>query len=385
MIVGIDASNLRNGGGITHLVEILRAAKPEEMHFSQIIIWGSLETLRHLEERPWLEKRFEPMLERGRIQRVIWQCFLVSRRARELGCQVLFSPGGLVVGNFYPAVTMSRNMLPFEWGELVRYGISARTFKLLVLRLVQSWSFRRVAGLMFLTTYARDTVMKVIGSTKAMTAVVPHGVDHGLVTNQHTKQPISQFTRERPCRLLYVSSVDVYKHQWYVVEATGILRAAGFPVTLELVGHAYPPALRRLRQAMRRIDPEGESIKYVGALPRSELRAHYSAADVLIFASSCENLPNILLEGMAARLPIACAQCGPMPEVLGETGLFFDPESPHAIAETIKLPSNSSEMRTHLASTAFIRSRNYSWSRCANETFTFLNAVWRYANNRAQP
>ena len=37
MILGIDASNLRAGGGVTHLVELLRAASPQQQGFSRVL------------------------------------------------------------------------------------------------------------------------------------------------------------------------------------------------------------------------------------------------------------------------------------------------------------------------------------------------------------
>lgn len=40
MRLGIDASNIRTGGGVTHLIELLRAAKPQEHGFDEVIVWG---------------------------------------------------------------------------------------------------------------------------------------------------------------------------------------------------------------------------------------------------------------------------------------------------------------------------------------------------------
>ena len=57
------------------------------------------------------------------------------------------------------------------------------------------------------------------------------------------------------------------------------------------------------------------------------LPEHLREAELFVFASSCENLPNILIEGMAAGLPIACSRRPPMPEVLGDAGESFDPEA----------------------------------------------------------
>ena len=79
--------------------------------------------------------------------------------------------------------------------------------------------------------------------------------------------------------------------------------------------------------------------------------------------------------GVAAGLPIACAERGPMPSVLGDAGLYFDPEVPQSIAAAVERLYRDAELRRDLATRAFHRARQYSWARCARETFAFLNAV----------
>src|SRR2546426_5596379 len=81
MRLGIDASNLRAGGGVTHLIEMLRAANPRAHGFSQVIVWGGKATLNQIEDRPWLEKVFQPLLDKGLPYRVYWQRFRLSRLA----------------------------------------------------------------------------------------------------------------------------------------------------------------------------------------------------------------------------------------------------------------------------------------------------------------
>ena len=47
--VGIDATNLRQGGGITHLAELLNELKPEELRISRVFVWaGSAMTARSI-------------------------------------------------------------------------------------------------------------------------------------------------------------------------------------------------------------------------------------------------------------------------------------------------------------------------------------------------
>jgi len=386
MILGIDAANLLDGGTVTHLVELLWVADPQAHGFSQVVLWGARRTLDRVDDRPWLVKSCRPLLERRLPWRVYWQQFQLSKLARDAGCRLLFVPGSLHSGDFHPVVTMSRNMLPFEWRELRRSGWTWASLRLLLLRWTQGRSFRRADGLIFLTQYAQEVVMRVIKNSAARTTIIPHGVDDRFVCPPREQFPVGHYSAERPFRILYVSVINVYKHQWHVAAAVAQLRAEGLPVLLELVGPSYPPALARLRKTLARVDPASEFVRYLGRIPHSELHARYAGADLCLFASTCENMPNILLEGMASGLPIACSDRGPMPEVLGDAGVYFDPEKPDEIARALRELIESPELRTKLAQSSFERVRRYSWRRCADETFKFLAEVARSFHNKgSQP
>ena len=60
LVVGIDASNLRNGGGLTHLIELLAAAEPKSHQIERIVVWACEKTLSTLAERTWLQKEALP-------------------------------------------------------------------------------------------------------------------------------------------------------------------------------------------------------------------------------------------------------------------------------------------------------------------------------------
>lgn len=375
MILGIDASNLRAGGAVTHLVQLLAAAEPGVPGFSQVVVWAGRAVRARIEERPWLLKQGEPLLERGLLHRTYWQYFRLSGLARQAGCDVLLVPGGSFAGDFQPTVTMSQTMLPFDKAERRRFGWSWMRVKLGILRVAQGRAFRRTDGLIFLTEYARNAVMNASRRKVGRTTIVPHGVDRRFVCPPREQLTLSQYSADRPLRLLYVSTIDMYKHQWHVVEAVARLRADGLPVTLDLVGAAYPPALRRLRQTLDRVDPRCEWVRYSGLVPYTELPRRYKEADVFVFASSCENMPITLLEGMASGLPIVCSCRGPMPEILGDAGLYCDPEIPGDIAETLRRVIELPELRAELAGASFARAKKYSWARCAQETFGFLASV----------
>jgi predicted dehydrogenase/glycosyltransferase involved in cell wall biosynthesis len=386
MRICIDASNISRGGGLTHLVQLLRHDLPD-LGIECVFVWASSATLAAIEDRPWLIKRTEATLERNFLRRALWQRNRLGPLARADRCDVLFVPGGTFATSFRPVVTMSRNLLPFELQELFRYGLSALTLKFLVLRWTQSRAMRVADGTIFLTHYARDAVTARIGPLPGQTVLVPHGADASFRAPLQRFRHLSECSTDQPFRVVYVSIIDVYKHQDHVAQAVADLRDRGYPIQLNLVGPSYPPALDRLKKLLARIDPQGITIRLVGPKRYEELPAVYAEADLAVFASSCENMPNILLEMMAAGLPIACSNRGPMPEILG-AGEYFDPEHPRDIAAAIERLMLSPERRQQSAMRAQARTILFSWQRCTTDTFTFLNAVvkrHRQFSRRASP
>jgi glycosyltransferase involved in cell wall biosynthesis len=373
MIVGIDASNIRAGGGITHLRELLAAAEPERDRFERVVVWASRPTLEALPERPWLGKVSPPALNEGLLSRTLWQVRSLGRAAADARCDVLFVPGGSFVTSFRPIVTMNQNLLPFQWRELSRYGLSAMTLKMLALRRIQSRSFRAADATIFLTEHAKDVVTAVTGVLNGAAPVIPHGIDPRFFAEPRPARRLEDCSMDEPMRLVYVSAVEPYKHQWQVAEAVAQLRQAGLPLAIDFIGPANPRVLPRLRQTLQRVDPHAQAIRYLGPVQHERLHQTYGKAEIAVFASSCETIANILIEGMAAGLPTASSGIGAMREVLGDSGEYFDPERPAEIASAIERLARSPQLRERNALLAFERAHSYSWSRCARESFAVFD------------
>ncbi|HEV2914546.1 MAG TPA: glycosyltransferase family 1 protein [Pyrinomonadaceae bacterium] len=374
MRLGIDASNIRAGGGLTHLAELMRAANPVDFGIERVIVWGGRQTLSHLPERSWLQPSHDPLLDGSATQRVLWQQTRLTALATR-NCDILFFPGGRYTGGFKPFVAMSQNFLPFDPEERRRYGLSLTRLRLHLLERGQTTTFRNAAGMIFLTETVSREIKRRTGPLQGEVRIIPHGLTEIFRSQPRSQRALSSYSSTRPFKWLYVSIVDVYKHQWEVAKAIASLRQQGLPVALDMIGPAYPAALRHLKQVIEGIDPDNTFINYLGAVPHRELPGYYHQADGFAFASSCESLPNVLVEAMAGGLPIACAARGPMPEVLGEEGVYFDPEQPENIASALRRLMEDADLRERCAWSAYERAQSFSWERCARETFSLLADV----------
>ncbi len=370
MILGIDAFNIKTGGGITHLVEFLKVARPMEQGFSKVILWGSVNTLNKVNDQDWLIKKTNSWLQGGLLKRVFWHIFLQRREAIYHKCSIIFVPGGSSSSGFVPSVTMSRNMLPFEWAEIRRYGFSAFTLKLILLRFSQIQSFNRAQGVIFLTEYAKRKVLKIARLSKKNIIKIPHGINKNFFQDPKSRRS-RDFNVKSPCKLVYVSILSPYKHQSVVAEAISILREKGYHLNMSFVG-PKDIGWGKLDSTIKRLDPKNLFLSYDGEVPYEDLPKLYSKMDIAVFASSCENLPNILLECMASGLPIACSKNGPMPELLSSAGVYFEPTNPNSIAQALIKLMDSSSLRLKYSVLAYNNARKFSWEKTARTTFKYL-------------
>ena len=375
MVIVIDASNISVGGGLTHLVELLNHADPEQHNFRRIIVWARRSVLANFADRVWLEKCTDPVLDQNFIKRAIWQWRCLGKLAEDASADLMFVPGGTVVARFKPVVTMSRNMLPFEWRELRRFGLTLTALKLLLLRFTQSASFRRADGTIFLTRYAFETIQEITGKLGGKATIVPHGTIERFRKFPRPVRNVDEASLSDPIRIVYVSVVDFYKHQWNLVEAVARLRAEGLPVRLDLYGAARPSALLQLNAAIDRFDPMRSFVRYWGKVEYNKLESCYASAEIFAFPSSCENMPNILLESMASGVPIAASKLGPMPEILGDGGIYFDPVDVLDMTNKLRGLVLDPAARREICNKAYKISHQYTWDRCAGRTFQFLSDV----------
>ncbi|MEZ4407161.1 MAG: glycosyltransferase family 1 protein [Polyangiales bacterium] len=372
--VAIDASNLRNRGGVTHLKGLLSVAEPGAADIAEITVWASREVLDQLDPRPWLRLCTDPALDGGLGARTAWRHTHLRRASA--GFDVLFAPGSLAGALRCPLVVMSQNMLPFEPFERARFAPGAHWLRLRTLREVQARSFSRADGVIFLSRYALQSILPTLSPGRRRVALIPHGIDDRFRAAPRPARPLASVGPASPLRVLYVSQLSPYKHNEKVAEAVYRLRDEGLALSLDLVGGYDRQADRdRITRLARERDPGGDIVRWAGPVPHERLHERYHTAEAFVFASSCENLPITLMEAMASGLPIACSDRGPMPEALGDAGLYLDPEDVGSIARALRELALSPERRDALAARAFERSRDWSWKRCADATFGFIRDV----------
>ncbi len=365
----IDASNIRAGGGIVYLKNILQFVDPYVHDFQKIVVYGGKNPLESLPKKKWLDLREIPILNRSFIHRLHWQKFHLGRIVKQEKA-LLFVPGGLYLERQPFFVTMFQNMQVFETKEKNREYFSKAWLRLQLLTIGQAKTFRNCSGLICLSEYSQNYLQKFYPNllNNSQVRIIHHGI------SQINKQSRG-YKLKGTIRVLYVSTIKQYKHHWHLIEAVAELKKKGFPLELHLVGSCDIPASNRMNEAIQKNSSLGEFVKYHGGLSHNETLNWYGKADLFAFPSSCETFGISLLEAMSAGLPIACSDRGPMPELLQDAGIYFNPEDPYSIKDSLEILLKNEVLRKNLGTKAHSLSKKYSWERCAHETFSFLSSV----------
>lgn len=107
-----------------------------------------------------------------------------------------------------------------------------------------------------------------------------------------------------------------------------------------------------------------DRVVFAGSLDRKKLLSAYKSATVFCLPSRSEAFGIVMIEAMAAGLPVVAANNSAMPEIINDTlnGLLFDTENPNDLADKISLLMSDSNLRQKLISnSAADVAEKYNW------------------------
>ena len=383
LVVAIDGSNIRAGGGLTHLSEIVAQLDGVACGVEKVVVFASNRLADRLESRPGLSV--------VRLSHLSARLFSVTgmldHHLAALRPDILLVAGTSYLGSFRPYVTIAQNLLPFVCLKkyMITYGDQIR---FLLLRIIQKYSIVNAQGCIHMSGYARQTIERSLGVGPPDSIVVYHGVNPRFQLNpqDRSKNLSTRRGNRQPFTWIYVSAIEPYKHHDVVVNAVMSLVEAGHELRLDIIGHGRAKYVGKLHDMLRRRDPNGKTVKYHGSIPYDHLQSRYASADGFIYASSCETFGLTLVEALAAGVPILAANTATTPEIAGDAAEYFDLElgAVHLEQKILAFMADDTR-RMQLRICGRLRAKAFSWQRCSYQTFQYLsNVVARRARGRSQ-
>ena len=235
--------------------------------------------------------------------------------------------------------------------------------------LIQSYCERqrvRHAGRVLTTShYAALALENRYGLPAREVRIVPELIDLG-----HWQSALGRAHQE--CRP--ESSILCVAHLYARKDIATLLRAMKSLQTtalLRIVG--IGPELARLQRLSQELGVE-DRVRFLEHISFAQLAQEYRNADVFCLPSRQEGFGIVLLEAMAAGLPIVAAQAGAIPEVLqeGQCGVLIKPGDAVGFAVALDALLQEPSARHHLGQAGLQRVARYDAPGVARE---FLTAI----------
>jgi glycosyltransferase involved in cell wall biosynthesis len=207
---------------------------------------------------------------------------------------------------------------------------------------------RRSDRARFVTTCTeanRAHLITEVGLAPGQVHVCRHGVDL-------TKFTIPART-PRPGRIVSVGRLVPKKGFDILIRACGELRRRGIAFELVLLGGGE---LHDGLLALAREQGIGDRVWMLGSRPQRDVIEQLAAAEIFALSpvvlpdGDRDGIPNVLLEAMAAGVPVAATTVSGIPEVVtdGETGRLVPPQRPDLLADALAQLLTDPTLRSRL-------------------------------------
>jgi len=186
------------------------------------------------------------------------------------------------------------------------------------------------------TEYNRRYLADLVGPSVAPRVLRLY---HGLDLKTYLDGPERAPSAERPL-LLAVAQLAERKGLQYLVEACRILADRGRSFECEIIGDG--PLRGELERQVHDLGLE-DHVRLTGPLPYPDVVARYPRAAAFVLPcivtseGDRDGIPNVILEAMAAAVPVVSTPVSGIPEVLrdDETGLVVPERDAPAIADAV--------------------------------------------------
>ncbi len=177
--------------------------------------------------------------------------------------------------------------------------------------------------------------------------------------------------------ILYVGGIAPHKNLSTLINAYSKLinDTEHKDIKLVLVGDYEKDVFlidNNLQELLKRLRLK-DKIIFTGFISDEELVYFYNAAVVFVLPSFIEGFGLPAVEAMACGTPVIGSKTTSLPEVVGDAGLFFDPNSPDELLNKLIYIFDCDELREELSQRSIQRAATFSWQQSAVQALNVFN------------
>ncbi len=244
--------------------------------------------------------------------------------------------------------------------------------KLFLYRLTVKIAALRAHSIIAVSKYTQQDIAGTLRINPAKIHVIYEGVDLPQPGQAECQAVLNQF-RLKGNYLLYVGSAYPHKNLERLLQAFARIQRTNLLLQLVLVGKINF-FYQRLQQQIQELGLE-KAVVLTDYLPDEKLACLYQNAAIYVFPSLLEGFGLPPLEAQTYGVPVISSNASCLPEILGESAIYFDPtnvdEMVAKITETFDDYALQQTLRTHAKSNL----QRFSWRNMATQIHKLYNSI----------
>ena len=315
-----------------HVISCARQPMRPQERLAENIVFHSL----HVPRVGWMRTAYQGCIRatRKKLQEV--HPDIVHGQGTEQDCSL-----DAVLSGFPNVLTIHGNM------RLIAKLEKARPFSFLWLAArLEALTIPRSDGVICITEYTR----KAIKPLAQRCWLLPNAVERSFFDVQ------PQATASKPTRILCVGVISRRKNQIELIRALDSLESKH---RIELVFLGIFSREEPYITEFKDLIATRPWCTYAGFADRARLRDYFRTASLVVLPSLEDNCPMVVLEAMAAGVPVVASGVGGVPDLVedGNTGLLCDPHRPSTITQAVDALLGNPNLAESIARKAKARAR----------------------------
>ena len=309
---------------------------------------------------------------RSPVANIAWHQFSLPKLCRKQKYDVLFLPAGnrrLPMSLPCPSVGTVHD---FSSIHVEGKYDPARMF---YIKRVLPFLARKLTRVLTVSESSKRDIVEYARVPEKYVTVTPLAADNQVYFPRSAAECVKRIGPKydiRPPYILYISRIEhPGKNHAGLVRAFSILKETeDIPHQLVLAGSDWDRAEEVHSAAAE--SAYTDDIVFTGFAPNDDLPDLYCGAELFVFPSLYEGFGLPVLEAMTCGVPVACSNISSIPEVIGDTGILFDPHDDEAIADAMRRLLTDPGLLNDCRERGLARAKKYTWSATAALTLKVL-------------
>ena len=374
MNIAIDARSLGTGRAIDiytrNIVDNLLSIDKEN---SYILVIDDLNKLKEINNKNYTIKQIP--------KKIVFRDHLLFKQfLSDLSIDLVFHPDNTEFLFCFPkSVVVIHDIIPIKFPRLVLSKNPLQFLKQKAYFYLQERALKKASKIISVSKNTKTDLIEILKIPSEKVEVVYEGIEERF--KREPKEKVDKVKKKYKIEdeyIFYLGGFGAHKNVLNLIEAFNNLEKK-FTGTLVLGGTTEDKSsprviLPEIRQKIKN-HKLSKRVIFTGFIAEGDLPALYSGTKVFVYPSLYEGFGRPPLEALACGSLVVVSNTASLPEVVGEAGIYIDPNNVYSIEQGLLKALQLSVMeKEDIQKKVVVQLKKFSWETSATETLEIFSS-----------